>query len=312
MSIPVLIRKTVPMVDVRTNTPLIDPKTKQQVTQKVIFVNPAKRYVKPFWQTTDPGVVTVAANGNSGIVPMTIDQSTGHFEVFYFEYEADGPFTIQIFDEGNRTFLMNRPVHINTIAGNGRRPFILPETMFINVARGTRQLSVILYDLSGASNDIQFAMVGRRFIFKEAPIEVFQTFDEYYGDKERTNLFFLTTSKAIESLAPNTPTDYEFRVTSDSFFEVIKNMAASDPVDANFNITLKEYGSGRTFSPEGTPIRRDLIFGNGQYPHIFPESYLFERDYRILAQITNLEAVDIDVYLTMCGRRIKYPEEVTR
>ena len=202
MSIPVLVRKNVPLMDVKTGKPLLDPHSKKPVIQQVIYVNPAKRYVKPFWQTTDPDVVTVPANGNSGIVPMSIDQSTGHFEVFYFEYEADGPFSIQIFDEGNRNFLMNRPVHINTIAGNARRPFILPETIFINVARGTRQLSLVFYDLSGAENDIQFTMVGRRFTYKEAPIETFQQFDAYYGDKERTNLFFMTTSKAILALAP--------------------------------------------------------------------------------------------------------------
>ena len=312
MSIPVLIRKTVPLFDVATQKPVLDPNTRQQVTQKMIYVNPAKRYVKPFWQTTDPDVVPVAANGNSGLIPMSIDQSTGHFEIFYFEYEADGPFSIQIFDEGNRSFLMNRPIHINTCAGDARRPFILPETIFINVARGTRQISIIFYDLSGAPNNIQFTMVGRRFIYKEAPVEIFQQFDEYYGDKERTNLYFMTTEKPILALAPNVPTEYEFRVTSDSFFEVIKSMCETSPEGANFNVKMKEYGSGRTFSPADTTLRRNLIFGNAQYPHIFPESYLFERDYRILMTITNIEAFNIDVYLTMCGRRIKYPEQVTR
>jgi hypothetical protein len=312
MSLPTLIRKNVPVINPETDRPIIDPETKQPILQNVVYVNPAKRYVMPFWQTTDPVNVTVPANGNSGLVSMAIDQSTGHFEVFYFEAEYDGPFTIEIFDEGNRYFLQNRPVHSDTVLGNAQRPFILPETLFINVARGTRQFTVVFNDLSGAENNITFNLVGRRFIYKEAPIDIYDRFEEYYGDKERSNLFMLTTQQPLLALAPNVATPFEFRVTSDSFFEMIKMTAASDPEGTNFDIKLQEFGSGRAFHDAAALIRRNNMWGNAQYPHIPPESYLFERDYRIRGEITNLGPVDADFYLTMIGRRIKYPEETLR
>jgi len=312
MSLPVLIRKTVPLVNPQTGEQVYDAKTKKPTTQNIVYVNPAKRYVIPYWLPTDPHVVTVPANQNSGPIPMKIDQSTGHFEIFYFEAKSDGPFTFTIFDEGHRVYLMNRPVHVNTVTGDGRQPFILPETMFINVARGTRQLTVVLYDLSGQENDIEFVCVGRRFMYKDAPVEIFSDFFEYYGDKERSTLFMLTTEEPILQLAGGASVDIEFRVTSDSFFEVMKMTRATCPENADFEMLLREFGSGKSFSPENSPVNGSLQWGDGNFPHILPESYLFERDYRILGTLTNLENVPVNYYFTMTGRRIKYPEEVSR
>jgi len=313
MSLPALIRKTVPKVNPQSGKQIYDPATQKPVTQQVIYVNPAKRYVTPYWLTTDPDRVVVPGNGNSGKIPMKIDQFPGHFEMFYFLAMSEGPFAFKIYDEGNRVQLSNRAVHANTVTGNARQPFILPETYFINVARGSHTLTVVFYDLSGQENTIQFVAVGRRFNYKEAPTDIFKDFFEYYGDMERSNLFMLTTTEPIASLAAGASVDLEFRVTSDSFFEVMKLTAASYPENVNFETELAEMGSGRRFAPEGAFVDGSLQWGNGNFPHILPESYLFERDYRITGQITNLDAQqEADFYLTMTGRRIKYPEQISR
>jgi hypothetical protein len=276
------------------------------------FVNPAKRYTKPFWLTTDPVTVSIAGGGSSDPIPMIVDQ-TGHFEIAYMTYIATGDFLLTIFDAGRRYTWMNRPIHIQTIAGTGQRPLILPESYFLNVAKGSRMLTVQFTDLSGAPNDIRLVLHGRRYLYNEAPAEISKYFEEYFSTKERTSVFFLTTEKALTNILTGTSDNTEFRVTSDAYFEIIKLTAFAhkhgDPTTpAVYEFKLTEYASGRALMPGY--VRGELGFGTAQYPFIPYESYLLERDYRIRLDITNLSAFDGDFYFTLIGRRVPFPEQV--
>jgi len=311
MSLPSIIRK---------NKQVKDPKTGQITQQQLIFTNPAKSFVKPYTLLFSPAgnvdTFTIAAGlGVSGPVPMIIDDASGHFEAFYFMSAQTNPYTIMIKDEGKSCTLMNRPVHIDTIAGTAQRPFILPETYFLNVSGGNRQLTVEMSDISNvAGNAIRFAMHGRRFVFKEAPLEIFQKFQSTFLTRERGNVFFLTTQQPIATLVPGAANlqNFEFRMTSDAMFEAIKFTYATWPTGVPLDIRMWEYGSGRSFAP--TLIRTDInnMFGSAQFPMIPAESYLFERDRRVVGEIVNTGALNCDVYLTITGRLIKYPEEVMR
>lgn len=211
MPLPMFVEQTV-----------IDPATKQQV--KKTYLNPAKDYVKPFWLQTDPPVVSLLGNGTSAPIPMIVD-NTGHLDIAYALYESDGPFMVNIFDPGRQGFLMNKPIHIDTIAGNAQRPFVFPESYFLNVSGGTRQLNVTFSDLSGYPNNIRFSLHGRKFLQADTPLPIYQRFQKLFQDKERTNLFFLTTEDAITALAAGATQKTEFHIPSDSAFEVLKFMA---------------------------------------------------------------------------------------
>lgn len=310
MSLPSLIRKMSK-----------DEKTGKNVER--IFTNSAKKFVKPFYLTFAPqgtGIAndtfTIAAGlGVSGPVPMVVDESSGHFEFFYIVSSQTNPYTVMIKDEGKNTQLMNRPVHIDTIAGVAQRPFILPESYFLNTSGGNRQLTWEMTDISGvAGNALRPVLVGRRFVYKEAPLEVFQKFQSAFTIRERSNVFFLTTQQPIATLIPGVANaqQFEFRMTSDAMFEAMKFTYATWPTGVPLDIRMWEYGSGRSFTPNN--IRTDInnIFGSAQFPGIPPESYLFERDYRVQGEVVNNGLINCDVYLTITGRMIRYPEEVLR
>jgi len=279
-----------------------------------LYVNPAKRFIKPYWLTTTPETVALAANAVSGPIPFVIDESMGHMEIYYLVAQATGPFTFRIKDEGRNYYWSNREVHVDTVIGVAQRPFILPETYFLNASAGTRQLTIEMTDISGAPNNVRIALVGRRFTYKEAPQEVWQKFEDFYTTKERSNLFFLTTELPIAALAPGVANlqNFDFWMTSDCFFEAIKFTYATVPAGALLDIRMWEFGSGRSFLPANTRTDINNMFGSAQFPSIPPESYFFDRDYRVSGDIVNTGMVNCNVFLTITGRRVKYPEEVVR
>ena len=173
-----------------------------------VFINPAKRHVKPYALVTQPTIATVAGGGASPPITMPVD-TQGHFEIFYAVCDRTGPATITIFDPGSSRFLMNREIHIDTVVSGisgtgGQRPFIWPESYFLNVEDAGRAMIVQFRDLSGDTNDIRFMLEGRRFYTKESPPEIYQKMYEYFGRKERTNVYFLTTDQEV-TLPPAGP-----------------------------------------------------------------------------------------------------------
>lgn len=281
-----------------------------------VFVNPAKKYVRPFWLATDPKEITLLANGTSDPIPMLIDQ-TGHFEIAYALSQSTGAYKVEIFDAGRQYKWMNKPIHIDLIAGTAQRPFIFPESYFLNVANGQRTLVAKFTDISGAGNSIRFSLHGRRFLYNEAPAEIYTKMSEYFQLKERTNLFFLTTEDLTTGLAGLATQNTEFRVTSDAYFEVLKMTAVEAPVSpatfTGYEVTLEEYATGRKLMNDA--IRGDQVFGTAQYPFIPFESYLLERDYRIKMALKNLNpnaGQTCDYHFCFVGRRIPLPEQVAR
>ena len=147
---------------------LIEDKKKNE-----IFLNEVKRFTAPRWFLpralgATPYIITLAANGTSGPIPIEFDEANGHSEIFGLVSQSTGDYLIEIEDKGRNHRWQNRPVHNTTITGNAQRPYILPLSYFLNVSVGTRQLTVTFTDISGAPNDIRFAMQGRVFMYRQA------------------------------------------------------------------------------------------------------------------------------------------------
>lgn len=294
--------------------PSIIKKIDKETGQLNYYVNPAKRFIRPYWLNSNPEQIVLAANGVSGPVPFVVDEALGHFEIYYMVCQSTGPFTFRIVDEGRNYWWSNREIHVDTAAGTAQRPFIFPETYFLNTSGGTRQLTISCTDISGAANTIRMVLVGRRFVYREAPEVVWRKFESYYAQRERTNLFFLTTELPITALVPGVANaqNFDFWTTSDAYFEAIKLTYATFPPNTALDIRLWEFGSGRTFLPANTRTDINNMWGNSQFPSIPPESYLFDRDYRLRGDVVNTDVANCNVFLTIIGRRIKYPEEVMR
>lgn len=271
-----------------------------------VLVNPAKRYVKPYWLTTEPVTVALGAGATSAPTTMPID-TQGHFEAFYAMTERTGAATLTIFDPGTSRFMMNREIHIDTIvsglSGNAaQRPFIWPESYFFNVEDAGRSVVVQFRDLTGAPNDIRFSLHGRRFYSKEAPPEIYKKMYEYFGRRERTNVYFLTTDNDVQ-IPANGNAVAPCRVTDEGDFEIFKVCAVSD---GPFEVTIRDRGSGRALM--NNAVTDTLSAGNAEFPFIFVEPWLVERNYQIQLEFTDLSGADNDVWWTFVGRRLWYAQ----
>lgn len=274
-----------------------------------IFVNPAKRYVKPYWLTPTDEFVTLAAGAVSDPITMMVDNQ-GHFEWFYIVGKSDAPYTLTVFDPGRKRFLMNREIHSDTIVSptniagaltTGGRPHILMESYFVNVEQAQRSLVLQFRNLDTVNpNTIRLAFVGRRYYYREATPEVKELFRKRFLEKERTNIYFLTTDKPVTIPADGT-IDATLSSTDEADFEFLKLMSKSE---GPFKFKLIDRSSGREFMPQ--PIRDVQGFGTADFPMILPESFLIERNYQFIVRLEDLSGADNDVFLTFHGRRVYY------
>jgi hypothetical protein len=102
---------------------------------------------------------TLAGNASSGILTETISQDSG----FLWEATvavATSTFSVLLREAGKEIQFMNRAVHSANIAGTVQRPGYLSLKPYY--FRPNTALQLTLVDLSGSSNDIYFALLGRR------------------------------------------------------------------------------------------------------------------------------------------------------
>lgn len=286
--------------------------------ETVWYLNPAKQFVKPAWFVPNndtalpatPYQVNLAAGGTSGVVPIEFDEGTGHGELFALVSEHTGAYEILITDQGRKYQLMDRAIHADTICGSAAQPFILPITYFMAVRKGTRQLSLRFTDLSGAPNQIRFAILGRRWLHREAPADVLEKFNERFAQMDRSLLYFTTTVDPLSAIGvAGAGTEFQILAPSDAPLELMKLTAVTDPAGTPFEIELNEYGSGRSFSADRLRVHSNLMFGTPNFPSIPFESFLLPQNYRLTGRIWNLGVGATDFYLTFTGAKILRPDQ---
>lgn len=274
-----------------------------------VYINPVKRHVRAFWLTSQgpgatPQVVDIPAGGTTNPIPFPIS-TEGHYEIFYSMFQALDPnILINIFDNGTRRNLMSRPIHVATLAGTSERPFIWPETYFLNVTNGPRALSVTFTDLSGQDNAIRFVFYGRRFYQNEAPPDVAMKMQRYFEAKERTNVYWLTTNDDItltadqELLGPAAPV---FEATDEADTEIFKMTVINDGA---FEFQLREQRNNRTMSNGFIHVVDG--WGSGLFPFVLQETFLLERNYDVSFEIRDLSGAPNNVFATFTARRLYY------
>lgn len=290
----------------------------------LIVVNELKKYVKPFWLTTeDSEVITLAGDEVTDFIPMTVD-GKGHFEIFDAFFKSSEPegFTVEIFDPGNlgreRPLLMNREVHVATIAsgegttiggttlnadGSAGRPFRWPQSFFMNVVSGTGTIMVRFRNLSSSENTIRFVLAGRRWYHLKAPWKIANRMEEIFREQARTFPYFFTTDQyvALEgsgSLAPIV------RFGDDGYVEWCKGMAISD---GEFAVRIVETSTQKRLME--SPVINTLAFGTGEFPMLNWEESLFEPNYQLTFELDDLSGEDNVVWLTLGCRKIKVDQK---
>lgn len=261
------------------------------------IVNPLKDYVRPYWlNTDDPNTqITVAAGGTSAPFAMTVGHEA-HFEGAYFIANRTNPVTIFINYPGKRMNLMNREIHMDTIARDGDRPFILSETLWIPAIRN---INVTFRDL-GPGSDVRFSIHGRRWYHYEAPQDLAWKIQDYAQRRERSSLYFLTTDDPVV-LAANQTLEFTASIPDDGDFEWFKSSFVSTGA---FTLRIRDAQTGRELM--NGPVRQNLLAGDGNFPFILFEPYLVRRSLRLRLEFTDLTGAPNTIFWTMTGRRIYY------
>lgn len=314
---------------------------KDKINGKVIY-NPLKPWIKPFSLVTEPASITLAGNAISQPIPLPVDNK-GFYEIvdaFFTSQRADG-FTVQLFDPDNRPILMNREIHVATMASGGGtstnagalatassagRPFRWPETLWFNVEKSGKALFATFRNLSSLSNTIRFGFHGLRWYYVQSPQKVAERMLAIYRQRLRTMPYFFTTDKFVQLAASPGSGEFSVRFGDEAWTDVVKLMAFSTGFDVSgtgddFDVAIKETMTGKLFMgtvPPTTPlavtpvprISRNLVFGNGEFPFLMWESSLFEPNYRLTFDLLNNTQATNTIWITLgCRKYFWDPQE---
>jgi hypothetical protein len=279
--------------------------------------------MRPYTLVTEPEVITLLPNSvdPSPLAGHATDQvimpvdNQGPLEIYYSLYEADGPFTITLFDPDRRRFLSNRELHIDTFAGTAEAPLVWKEPLTIRSDTTAKYFYVTFRNLTNAPNNIRFSLHGRRLWRYESPKSVIREWEKYAYNRRWTYPYFLTTLGDVVSQAGVADTLTGFiRNPDDSDFEWAKAMAAVVNVAGNpkqdYEVTITEQSNQRPMM--NAPILDTMVFGSnalspfptGLLPFNLWESMYFEKNYKFRLQIdeTGLDAQQY--FITWMGRKI--------
>jgi len=274
-----------------------------------VTINKVKRHVRSFWIASNPKTIALAAAGGAGDtvkgIPFPID-TQGHFEWAYIMgFFTSNAFLVNVFDPGTRRNLMNEPIHAGTLLGTARRPAILVETYLLNTENAGRELQLDFQNLSMAPNNVDVVLHGRRWYHRESPPDVQEDLRKKFGMKERTTAYWLTTKGGafvipaggglLDNQAPIITADDE----ADT--EVFKITAVST---GPFEFRLRELASNRTLMNDF--IRVENGFGTPEFPFVFQESLLIERNYKVAVDVRDVSGMNNTVFLTFWCRRLWY------
>jgi hypothetical protein len=289
-----------------------------------VIVNPLKKWVTPYSLVTDPGVISLGAGQVSDPIPMVID-GKGHFEIFdaFFRSEEQEGFTVTLHDADSfgpdqRPLLMNREIHIETIASgagvtlpltgafpretSGGRPYRWAESFWMDVSHAKRgaMIVAVFRNLANATNTIRFSLHGRRWYYMQAEPDVAERMEEIFRERPRTMPYFWTSDEYIEKASNQALVDFQIRLGDDAWSELHRLSVKSTNV---FDILLFETASGRKFMDQA--MRSDLIFGSGEFPLILAESTLLEPNMKLTARIKYPSGVEAnEIWMTFAGRKV--------
>lgn len=273
-------------------------------------VYPLKQHVRPYWMLPNPTTVALSGVGAHGQTQFLIDLE-GHFEWERFvtrPQDAPGSLTqvvVSLFDPQKNRKLMNRPVHWQTLAAVVDRAFWLPEPYLFNVGDGYRSLSVDLKKLDAGDIVIELAMLGRRYYQAEAPPEIAKQMYRMLGDEERAHVYWMTYNEVAGDGTPPTiaigdTEEFVFRADDNADTDLHKLMVPAGTGD--FAFTLRERDTNRQIM--NGQINRDNAWGDGEFPYIFPDTYLLERTKELIFTVENLSGAEMKLFATIAGRRL--------
>jgi len=322
--------------------------TKDVAGRPKIEVDPSKKFIYPFTLVSDPERILVRASDPmcpkvdagglvSEAVVFAIDNK-GPFEVVYTEFHATfltGPnagqptdqFTVAIFDPEMRPVLMNREIHAKTMGGGwgssplgdgilparasaAGRPFVWPETFFMDPYAGGKALFMAYRNLTNEDIEVRWAFHGVRYYHPEPYEQALAEKEKMAGPGRISTPYFYTTDTDI-CLDPGANFDFQIRITDEADVEIFKMTAESD---APFLWRLMEKAGTRFLdnagpSAAGGPngVHSAMGFGNGEFPFILYETLYWEQNFKVMLRLVNsLSAEQNRIWPTLACRKITH------
>lgn len=274
-----------------------------------LYVDVMKRFARPYWLSTEPRITDLISPTLVSPIIMPIDKE-GPLEIDYSYFHADGDFTIRIMDPNQRPVLMNREIHIRTIAsgadvlgdgGSAGRPFIWTEPWFMWVEEGKRNFVLGFRDLSGlASNKVRFVLHGRRFYDQHSPASVSKRYNDYYKNRPVTMPFFWTTEQLGAVAGPiGTEIDFDIRITDDADTVWYKMTSVSQ---FPFEFKLIEKANGKEWMTDF--VRVENGFGSAELPFLFFEPPYLEAGKKMILRIRKVVADPDTIWATFASQKI--------
>lgn len=291
---------------------LRDPKTGR------IYKNPLKPYVKPFWLVTEPEEIVLTPNGVSEVIPMTIDNK-GHLEIIggFFQSQQPEGYSVKMMDAKTNELMMNRDVHISTIAAGGGcatnysvfgpetaagRMYRWPDSYWLQVTEKGRSINVKFWNQSSLQNTVRFTLYGFRWYHTLADQKLADEIQALWMERRHIRPFFYTTDEFIR-LANGESREATIRLSDDVHAEWVKGTSVST---GHYKVRVEERTTRRTFMTER--LRDEMVFGPGELPFHMWESAVFEPNTRLVLDLENDFPGDNTIWVTLGCRHLKLSE----
>jgi hypothetical protein len=289
-----------------------------------VYINPAKDFIFPYELPIDKpnGIITLAPGAEVGPFPMSA-KADGPIEIFFMKavvYDNDDvPVTdydidFQLSHPGKRKIFSNRIVPLIAAAGDGGRPGVLAESIFLPQVQA---LNVFFKnnDLVN-TRKVEFVLGGMKIYPNAAPQEIRGELWDYIQRRERTYCYWQTTDAPIALAAADLGVPGFYTMPDDTDMEIFKLTAKSDGM---FRAELKDGQTDRGLTG-GQRIHSSLLFGGhqavamgggvggsgGLFPARWATSWLIRRSVKGEVLFDNLSGAPNNVKIILAGRKVAY------
>jgi len=294
-------------------------------SQGRIFVNPERQFVKPFELTVSApnNTFTIAAGGRAGPFPFTA-RWDGPLELFYLKvsvgdeegvenFLTDYAIRVLIESPGKRKQLMNRPIHLTSIAGCAGRVFVLPETIFLP---NPQSLDVTFFNDDAAVRTVEMTIGAIKFYPNQAPEAIRRDLYGYASLRSRTYCYFQTTEADTQLTPGSTATNFA-NVPDDSDLEVFKLTARDSSPVGSFRTRIRDMATDSALTGDAiiapnlwgghdpTPIGGNIRGSGGIFPYRLATTLLLRRSTQLEFITTELGGATHTIQYVMSGRKVE-------
>lgn len=273
-----------------------DKKTGRYLFDNLVFS------VKPYYLVPDnanlnasnPEQVQMTASSASAQLPIQSVEEGG-IEIMSLSCERTAACLVEIADEVRKHKITGRPVHVDTVFGDGMEPFILPESIFT----GRREpLLFRATDLSGSTNAIRPVFHGQRIITERARDPKVDAYLLERQVRSRYALPYLCPLDENPELTADQQSEFTFTQDARGHFEVRK-LTYKSTGDFKFKITDE---TGQSLSNNWVHASAGL--GTAHEPFILAGPWVIKAGGNVKVEIKDLSGSANTIYLTLSGRML--------